>query len=463
MFSREKPRTEVGDKMVRKVFLQSLLVVTLFHLASTAYANVNVQVIPYANGCKGAVIYNNSNHVLEITVSYIYEGRDGSYFSSSMTPIAVQPRASWTHPWLPSQTVDCSKPYTVRTNYTYVDKTVQAQQEAENQRRQAEAERKRQDQFQRDQKRRNDDAEAARKKRNEEFLREREARLKKEREARERAIERARNQPGIDLGCPPGKHCKPLHLPPPSNPNQDTSARVHTTCLGITRTSERSLRECRQIEAKIRLENEQREASEAAAAAETRRRREAEERRKDEAAARARDIDAEGQRMRANPCSYADEQVRSLQPPPPSQNTAQSMQSVGVYNQRVGWLSSVVQMCSDRDPCAGAEIFARRGPAQMQTSTNAAWQKGIAEWNAKAKADFQPTLDRLRSACTAARNPARAGQAPPTSPGPYSAQSSTAPATQTTDPCEHTRKAYENDPKNLVKAYLLKRCIRKNR
>ncbi len=448
--------------MIRKVFLQSLLVVALFHLASTAYANVNVQVIPYANGCKGAIIYNNSNHTLEITVSYIYEGQGGSYYSGREIPIVVQPRSNWTHHWLFQGPVDCSKPYSVRTNYTYVDKTVETERATEAQRRQAEIDRRQREQFLRDQQRRNDEAEAARKKRNEEFLRQREARLKKEREDHARAVERSRGQ-HWEGGCPPGQHCKPLHLPPPSNPNRDTSARVNVSCLGLVRTSERDLRECRQIEAKIRLENEQREASEAAAAAESRRRRDAEAQAAAADAARRRQLEVDSAQLSASPCAFADEQVRQVQPPPPSQNTAQSMQATAVYNQRVDWLSRVVQTCSDRDPCAGAEIFARRGPAQMQVSVNPAWQKGVAEWNAKAKADFQPTLARLRSACTAARNPSPTGQAPPASPSPYSAPSPVTQAAQTTDPCQNLRQAYESDKKNIVLAYQLKRCVKKNR
>ncbi len=452
---------------MKNIFVRMFSAMAMLFLTATASASVNVQVIPYANGCKGAIVYNNSNHALEITVSYIYEGQGGSYYSGSEIPVVVQPRSNWTHHWLFQGPVDCSKPHTVRTNYTYVDKTVEAQRAAEAQRRQAEAERNQREQFLRDQKRRNDDAEAARKKRNEEFLRQRDARLKKEREIYERKVREARNKPWI-LGCPKGVHCMAgsngqIRLPTPVNPNQDTSARVHTTCLGITRTSERDLRECRQIEAKIRLENEQREASEAAAAAETRRRRDAEARAATEDAARRRQLEVDSARLSASPCAFADEQVRQVQPPPPSQNTAQSMQSTAVYNQRVDWLSRVVQMCSDRDPCAGAEIFARRGPAQMQTSTNAAWQKGIAEWNAKTKADFQPTLARLRSACTAARNPSPTGQAPPASSSQYPAPSPATQAAQATDPCENLRKAYENDKKNIVLAYQLKRCVKKNR
>ena len=354
---------------MRKSIMQVFSVVTMFLAAATANANVNVQVIPYANGCKGAIIYNNSNHALEITVSYIYEGQGGSYYSGSTIPITVQPRSNWTHHWLYHGPVDCSKPYSVRTNYTYVDKTVQAERAAEAQRRQAEIERRQRQQFLRDQQRRNDEAEAARKKRNEEFLRQREARLKKEREDRARVAERGRN-PHWEGGCPPGQHCKPLHLPPPSNPNRDTSARVHVSCLGLVRTSERDLRECRQIEARNRLADEERQARENAAAAEARRRREAEQRNAAEQAARMRNIEAQGEQMKTNPCAFAEEQTRlmpqKIREVESRYPTAQAKQQVAQLKQ---WLAAVQAQCTaSRNQAQAAPPSAQAAPIQAQSS-----------------------------------------------------------------------------------------------
>lgn len=89
-------------------------------------------------------------------------------------------------------------------------------------------------------------------------------------------------------------------------------------------------------------------------------------------------------------------------------------------------------------------------------------RKGITEGNAKAKADFQPTLDRLRSVWTAAGDPAPTGQASPASLSPYCAPLPTAPATQAIGFCLKLRQAYENDKKKIVLAYQLRRCVKKN-
>lgn len=106
------------------------------------------------------------------------------------------------------------------------------------------------------------------------------------------------------------------------------------------------------------------------------------------AAARARKLEADSAQLSTSPCAFADEQVRQVQPPPPSQNTAQSMQAMATYNQRVDWLSRIMQVCVDKDPCARAGIFARRGPAQMQTSTSAPWQKCSSRMERKSQDRF---------------------------------------------------------------------------
>lgn len=183
-------------------------------------------------------------------------------------------------------------------------------------------------------------------------------------------------------------------------------------------------------------------------------------------------IDAMSERLRADPCAYAEGELRRSPPPippaqvpplpalprlqqgPPSQlqrpvdergrlaqHIAQHIQrrhrAEQEYNGRVIMLTGYIQMCTDRDPCAGADLFARRGPAQMRTSVltdktifpaetdpqvQARFDQSTAERdmylakfirdNERARADFQPTLTRLRSACTASRNPT------PTDPSP---------------------------------------------
>jgi len=98
------------------------------------YAEARVEVIPYANGCKGAIIYNTSNRTRGIEFSYIYEGEGGSYYSGTAgslgTPIA--PGGSFTIPWLYHGPVDCNKPYTVRIPS---EKTYDFDTAAENERR----------------------------------------------------------------------------------------------------------------------------------------------------------------------------------------------------------------------------------------------------------------------------------------------------------------------------------------
>ncbi len=444
---------------MRKIILQVFSIVTMFLVAATANASVNVQLIPSANKCKGAVIYNNSSHVLEVTVSYIYEGQGGSYHSGSTIPITVQPRSNWTHSWLYEGPVDCSKPYNVRTNYTYIDKTVEAGRAADAQRRQADAERGRQDQFLRDQKRRNDEAEAARKKRNEEFLRQREAKLKKEREDRARMAERGKN-PHWDRGCPPGQHCKPLHFPSPSNPNQDTSARVHVTCLGLVRTSERDLRECRQIEAKIRLADEERQASEAVAAAEDRRRREAEESARARQEEQSRVTEQLDRQQQTDPCGAAEAWRR--RGPQAHVNEAQPLP---------------MRPLTPVPPNASAELRAKieaenKWPSEYNARAqleNERRKKFYENHKAAILAQFEQSLVPLDAKCASFRNRASASPTPsypnqnvaPTAP--YAAPSPAAQVAQTTDPCENLRKALENDKKNLLLAYQLRRCVKKNR
>ena len=192
---------------MRSKFLQMVSVAVLFLLATTqAVAQVNIQVIPWANGCKGAVIYNNSSHLLEIKVGYIYEGRDGSHYSGETIPYSVGPRSNYTVSWLYNGPVDCDKPYSVRTNYTYVDKTVQAEQAQAAQKRQADAERQRQEQFSREQQRRQDEAKAQRERERSEMQRRRDAEHKRQYEEHLRRQEAARNKPW-GQGCPKGLHC----------------------------------------------------------------------------------------------------------------------------------------------------------------------------------------------------------------------------------------------------------------
>ena len=165
-----------GMFMLRMEFL-SLFVAALFSWTSVqAFAQVNVQLIPFANGCKGAVIYNNTNHVLVITLNYIYEGQGGSYYSGQTVPYRVNPRSNYTEHWLFNGPVDCAKPYSVRPpNVTYIDLT---EQEQAAQKKQDEEARKRNEEAQAQR----DAAEALRRQKEQERL----AAIKREKEERER-------------------------------------------------------------------------------------------------------------------------------------------------------------------------------------------------------------------------------------------------------------------------------------
>ncbi len=189
------------------------------------------------------------------------------------------------------------------------------------------------------------------------------------------------------------------------------------------------------------------------------------------------DYEARSARLSADPCGFAAEEL-NLRPPRPTEL------------QRTAWLTAVIQMCTDKDPCAGADIFARRGLVQFDLTNlpgkvaippgtspamqaniekvNAAREKNRAELarqNEKARADFQPTLDRLRSACAASRIPAPNNLTTTslTLPQAPAFQPPVTPATQTAEPCGNLRKAYEDDKNNLVLAYQLKRCVKKAR
>jgi hypothetical protein len=191
---------------MRSRFLQAAWAATLLLAAGHSIAQVNVQVIPAANGCKGAVIYNNTNHVLAVTLSFIYEGQGGAYYSGQTIPYTINPRSSYTDHWLFNGPVECSKPYNVRTNYTYVDKTVQAeQQQAANQRR-LDAERQQREQFQRDQKRQQDAAQARLNQEREEWKRRKEAEMKRKNAIHEQQVRQSSQKPW-GQGCPKGMHC----------------------------------------------------------------------------------------------------------------------------------------------------------------------------------------------------------------------------------------------------------------
>ncbi len=317
---------------MQHMFLKIISTTILFFLATSnvfAFAEVSLQLIPSANGCKGVIISNNTNHLLTITVNYIYEGQDGSYLSGNTPAMTIVPRTSVTYPWLYNVPVDCAKPYNVRTSYTFVDQTaIEEQRQAEQQRR-AEAERQRRQQE-------STAAEPRRQQELERLKRQKEAEKKRQDEEYERRVRESRNNPMID--CQMGAHAdcfspRRPQMPRPRDPNEDTSARVNVSCLGIVRTTERELRECRQIEAKMRLDEEQRVATEAAAAAEARRRQEAEERNAAEQAARMKEMQAQSDRMKANPCAYAEEQARLM----PQQPGAQ----------RKAWLAAVEQQCAE--------------------------------------------------------------------------------------------------------------------
>ena len=194
------------------MLLKIISTTILFFLATSnafAFAEVNLQLIPSANGCKGVIISNNTNHLLTITVSYIYEGQDGSYLSNNTPAMTIVPRTSVTYPWLYNVPVDCAKPYNVRTSYTFVDQTaIQEQQQAAQQRRD-EAERQRQQQRadaeRQRQQQENAAAEARRQRELERLKRQKEAEKKRQDEEYERRVRQSR-QPSI-LGCPKGMQC----------------------------------------------------------------------------------------------------------------------------------------------------------------------------------------------------------------------------------------------------------------
>ncbi len=392
--------------MKRDISLILLFIAAMYQQIASASSGINVQLVPaFLNaGCKDVVIYNNTNHVFEVTVDYVYQASDGSHYSSSHSMITVNPGTNYKGYLWPFN-VKCElNPDARVTNVRTVDKTIEAERAAAAYQRQEQIRADGLRKFLEQRQRENEKREAERKKQQEEFLRQKEVRLEKERKERERAIERARNQPGIDLGCPPRQICKPLHLPPPPN-NTDWRASAQ------------------EYEHRINFEK----AREAAAAAEAQRQRDAarktaeriqEERRQAEHAAQVRAWDEERQRRHSMGCTEADAEMRQA-PERIRQLEAQGTQK-GAHGaaQLKEWLAALQARCGA--PQTQMQAVAPRAPISAPQYQAAPMQTQ----------SYQPPV------------------------------AQTAPAN---DPCEHTRKAYENDPKNLAKAYLLKRCVKKNR
>lgn len=102
--------------------------------AETSRASVSTTLVPEGDGCKAAMVQNQTNHALSVSFEYVYEGQ-----SPSGTPSSYQWRWDSMGAFSPhgsgkaslfSGSVDCRKPYTVRIfNVRWTDHTVLDAQE----------------------------------------------------------------------------------------------------------------------------------------------------------------------------------------------------------------------------------------------------------------------------------------------------------------------------------------------
>lgn len=174
-----------------------------------AQAQASAKIVPGIGGCFDAVIYNTSQHHLQLSVDYLYKGSNGSYqqgnasctYASGMATAPGQ--SCQVHLW--PGPVDCADPATtvsaLATKWT--DMTVIWEQE----RRAAEIEQTRERENTKalarmlDEKNRRESEDRAR--HNEEIRRRHEAELAAQRAEQERAIERRRQDP---MGLTNGMH-----------------------------------------------------------------------------------------------------------------------------------------------------------------------------------------------------------------------------------------------------------------
>lgn len=182
-------------------------------------AQASAQIVPAVDGCKNAVIYNNSQHHLQLSVDYLYEGTDGSHYQGTASCGYVSGDA--TGPGqscqvnLSSGSVNCArpygKPYTVKVLATkWTDMTVIWDRN----RRATEVEQSRERDNTMalarmlDEKNRRESEDRAR--RNEAAKRQREAELAAKRREQERAMARHQQDP---MGLTRGMHGT---IPPPA-------------------------------------------------------------------------------------------------------------------------------------------------------------------------------------------------------------------------------------------------------
>ncbi len=374
--------------------------IAILGFAVVTNASVNVEVIPAQDGCKGAVIYNNSNHLLEVGINYIYEGQGGAYYAGSYSPYPVLPRSNHTVPRFFPFNVNCSKPYSFRiVNHTIVDVTAERERTAEAQRRAAEAQR-RQDEILADGQRKFFEEREREAKR-----RQNEARAKEQQRIDERKRKEADQAARQRYADEQRRLAEERH----QEAERERFDKVQDALIreggGRCIAGRDGLAECEKALARVREENDKKKYADFKA----RKEREAEERRQAEHAAQVRAWDEERQRRH----------------------------SMG---------------------CAEAEAEMRQAPEKIRQLQAQGTQKG-----AHGAAMLKEWLAALQARCGAPQAPM---PAPQYQAAPMQTQSYQPPVAQTApanDPCEHTRKAYEKDPANLAKAYLLKRCVKKNR
>ncbi|MES2907626.1 MAG: hypothetical protein V4688_00525 [Pseudomonadota bacterium] len=189
-------------------------VINLF-FSGAVLAQASAQIVPGVGGCKDAVIYNSSQHHLQLSVDYLYEGADGSHYQGTASCNYVAGGATgpgqscqvglWPGP------VSCGKLYTAKVLATkWTDMTIIWGRE----RRAAEIEQSRERENTMalarmlDEKNRRESADRAR--RNEAAKRQREAELATKRAEQESAMTRYQRDP---MGLTRGMHGT---IPPPS-------------------------------------------------------------------------------------------------------------------------------------------------------------------------------------------------------------------------------------------------------
>ncbi|WP_332778469.1 hypothetical protein [Polaromonas sp.] len=120
-----------------RLFRTALSFIVLATTVGVAQAQVQVRLIQGFSGCKDAVVTNMSGRRLDVTLKYIYQGRDGNYpdlkaNSNSSTRLGPMAHGEQKTVSLSQVSVSCRHPYSVETDVVYTDlDAVRRQQEAQ--------------------------------------------------------------------------------------------------------------------------------------------------------------------------------------------------------------------------------------------------------------------------------------------------------------------------------------------